>query len=275
MNPDTPWTVRSLWVGPKMTEMEWASLTSFVMHGARYELYTDDLRREVPQGVMLRDCRELLGEELPRYGPRGGAGAGSFAIAADLARVRALYRMGGWWVDTDVICLKSFCPIDAGLQVAWEDLGRFETVANLAVLRLPPRSHLARTLLRRIRFPWFGSPWETPIRRVKNFRHLFDTILRPYNVPWGWSAGPRALTDYINHYGLTNSVLPPEVFYPVHSVDWESILSMPPEQFTQLSSQSYSVHLWAEMYRRAGLDKGRAIRSAPWSAPYLSSFPDP
>lgn len=272
---DTPWIVRSLWVGPPLSEMEWACFASFVKHGARFELFTDDLSRQVPEGVILRDCREVLGSEIPRYGPQAGERAGSYAIAGDVARVRTLVRDGGWWVDSDVVCLRSFAPIDKGMQFAWQDTpGSTSPLGsvNVAVIRLPPGTPIARLLERRARMPWFGSPWESPKQRLRNFWRNKRTLANPYNVWWGMSAGPDALTRAIHHFGLTSHVLPHEAFYPVHYSDWRAMLTKTDDDLASMAKDSYAIHLWAEMYRDVGLSKGEAVRRSPWAASLLEGY---
>lgn len=272
----TPWLVRSLWVGPPLSEMEWACYSSFVRHGARIELFTDDLARRVPRGVVVRDCREVLGATIPRYGPNAGKRAGSYAMAADVARIRTLLRDGGWWIDSDVICLKSFAPIDDGIRVGWQDVPSPDMKlgsANVAVMRLPPASVIARCLERLVRLPWLGAPWEPPLQRLRNGWRSRRTFFDPYDVWWGMTGGPEALTRAVHHFDIAEQVLPPEAFYPVHYANWRDTLTMTAGDLERLARNSYAVHLWAEMYRDVGMDKAAAVRAAPWAADYLEDFP--
>lgn len=270
-----PWIVRSLWVGPALSEMEWACFSSFIKHGARFELFTEDLSRRVPTGVVLRDCREILGNEIPRYGPQAGERQGSYAMAADVARIRTLLRDGGWWVDSDVVCLKSFAAIDDGVKFAWQDTPRGSNElgsVNVAVIRLPPGSRIAQLVERRSRMPWFGSPWEKPRLRLRNFWRTKRTIFNPYDVWWGMSAGPDALTRAIHYLDLTDEVLPFRSFYPVHYSNWRDMLTTTSDDLVRMAQDSYAVHLWAEMYRDVGMDKGAAVRNSPWAADLLEGF---
>ena len=249
-------------------------MNSFLMHGAVVELFTDNLQRKVPLGTVVRSCRELLGNSMPRYGERSGLRAGSLAMSADVARLECLNRLGGWWVDTDVICLKPFSSIDDGVKYAWEDTSDPRNyVANVAVLRLPRGSSIARALLRRTYYPWFGSPWEPFVLRLRHFKWLFPSTIRdPFNIPWGWSAGPEALTSAIKYFGLTESALESEAFYPIHPSKWETLLELSDSEFQALAQRSFAVHLWAENFRQAGLDRNSKIQEAPWAIRYLHDF---
>lgn len=269
------WRVHSLWVGPPMGRMEWMCMTSFIRHGAEFHLFTDNLERKVPSGVVLHDSRSLIGEKPLRYGPRSGS-AGSLAISGDAARMTWLYEHGGWWVDMDVVCLRSFEPIDHGMQVAWEDEptdGSLSGCANVAVMRLPEKSRLARLLVRRLSRPWWGSPWESPGRRLRNFVHLRDTFLDPGNVEWGWSAGPHAVTAAINYLGLRDQVRSSRWFYPIHWKNWRAALELAEDEFAELATNSYTLHLWAEMFRGAGMDKDAAMQQCGWARTFLEDFP--
>ena len=268
-----PWRVRSLWVGPRMTELEWACLASFVHHGAEVELYSDR-PRAVPRGVIVSDMREVL-RDVVRYGPRSGDHVGSLAVSADLGRMAALRRHGGWWVDTDVICLRPFGPIDSGFRVAWETDDNTEAHrarANVAVMRADPGDVIVKRLHERAHYPLFGSPWERPLRRLWNVWAFRDTWRYPGNVPWGHTAGPRALTAALRHYGRTAEVMARETFYPVRWEDWATIPKMSNEALHALAASSYAVHLWADAYAVASVDRGRAIAEAAWAAPYLEGF---
>ena len=71
-----------------------------------------------------------------------GEGAGGVAGFSDLFRFQLLHEYGGWWVDTDVICLsKRDRPspkfISDGRITAWSER---------AIMRLPKGSELALEL---------------------------------------------------------------------------------------------------------------------------------
>lgn len=269
----TPWAVRCVWVGGPLSELEWACIASFVAKGAAVELFTDDISRPVPRGVRTRALQEIPGVDVVRYGPRAGNGAGSYAMTANTARLSALYHYGGWWIDTDVLCLRAFDAIDSGyrfgLEVGTIDTGKF----NVAVLRMPARTAVGRTLLRRARYPLLGSPWESLRQRVRSLIYLRDTLWNPGNVPWGWSAGPPAFTAAIRHFGLQSSALPISAFYPVPYEEWDRIPKMDSSDIKLLAEDSYCIHLWSEMYRRHGADKGQMIRNAPWAGELLEDYP--
>ena len=62
----------------------------------------------MPKGVTMRDARDILPEaQIFRY-PVGTFNEGSLSGFANLFRYTLLERIGGWWVDVDVCCLRAF-----------------------------------------------------------------------------------------------------------------------------------------------------------------------
>src|ERR1051326_1117153 len=55
--------IQCLWIGPRLSAMERASLASFVRHGHDVHLYTYGDVDGVPGGVTVRDGREILAAE--------------------------------------------------------------------------------------------------------------------------------------------------------------------------------------------------------------------
>ena len=75
--------------------------------GHPYHLYTYDPIDNVPDGVALQDAGQILPQSLI-FRNQNGQGKGSMAAFSDLFRYKLLLDRGGWWVDTDVFCLKPF-----------------------------------------------------------------------------------------------------------------------------------------------------------------------
>ena len=92
--------VQTVWIGP-LTTLERMALASYVAHKHEVHLYTY-APVDAPPGVCVLDGREILPEsEIFTY-----AGE-SYAGFADMFRWKLLLERGGWWVDTDTICLRA------------------------------------------------------------------------------------------------------------------------------------------------------------------------
>jgi len=63
-------TVQGLWIGDELSVMERLSITSFLAHDHRFDLYVYGSVRGVPEGTRLLDANEVLPREtcvpLPR-----------------------------------------------------------------------------------------------------------------------------------------------------------------------------------------------------------------
>ncbi len=219
-------TIKAFWHHGALPIRTWLCLKSFVDHGHRLVLYSyDELR--VPAGVSLLDARTVLPEsDVFLYGV--GPGRGSVAAFSNLFRYRLLWEYGGWWVDTDVLCLKPVIP-ENDVAFGWES----EAALGTAVLKLPRHHRLAERLYDR----------SNEILRTRKDK-----------LEWG-EIGPRLFKQVVLEAGLLGQALPKSIFYPIHWDEYELL-----ERPTDLAcvearvKESTFVHLWNEMRRRSSLD---------------------
>jgi hypothetical protein len=121
--------VFSFHTGRPLALWERCSLQSFADRGHKITLYTYGLL-DVPTGVTLADAAKIIApQEKDAF---LAIAPGKFSQFSDLFRFQLLRHHGGWWVDTDVVCLTDTLPNDevwiAGTK------GRLQT----AVMRFPP-----------------------------------------------------------------------------------------------------------------------------------------
>ena len=84
--------------------MEQLSIASFLQNGHEYHLYVYDAVQNVPTRAVIKDANEILpASRIFQYKHQA-----SYAGFANFFRYKLLLERGGWWVDTDVICLKPF-----------------------------------------------------------------------------------------------------------------------------------------------------------------------
>lgn len=141
------------------------------------------------------------------------------AQLADLIRAEELWHRGGWYIDSDVLCVKPFdalCALEG--VVAWEDA---DHIPN-AVMGFRP-----------------GHP---ALRRVLD--------LAVERRGWGtWDAGVGVTTEVFSELRADVVVLPPQVFYPVHwrvahsqAQDWDAVVARSP--------WVWAVHQYAASWHR-------------------------
>lgn len=218
-----PAPIQSLWIGEALSPMERLSLGSFVAHGHEVDLYVYGEVANVPPGVRLRDASEILpASRIFRYREHD-----SVAGFANFFRYKLLFERGGWWTDADVVCLRPFTFADAYV-FASEISYKRKNITNCVIYAQP------------------GSPMMERAWQICEARD-------PSTIRWG-ETGPRLCTQLVAELGLERYVQPPEVFCPVEWANWQS-LADPAARLPRLSRKTHAVHLWNEMWRRAGADK--------------------
>jgi hypothetical protein len=154
-----------------------------------------------------------------------GPGKGSPAAFANLFRYKLLFENGGWWVDTDVICLSSHIPV----------YDRFFALQEAAVVN--------NAILYFERYdPVMLRSFEEAKRAGKKIR-------------WG-ETGPSLLTRVIGQLGLLRLAQESRVCYPLSYQEALDILR--PGMFDRISKRterSFFLHLWNEIIRRHQISK--------------------
>ena len=99
--------VQGLWIGDRLSLLEQLSIKSFMKNGHEYHLYVYDDVKDVPMGTIVKDANEIIPES-EIYKNRYESIAYSYLGFSDYFRVKLIYDKGGFWVDTDIVCLKYF-----------------------------------------------------------------------------------------------------------------------------------------------------------------------
>jgi hypothetical protein len=242
-------TVKSFWYGRALSPYEVLSLCSFRDHGHQVELYTYDTLLHVPSGVRLCDASEILPKSRVFF-YASGPGAGSVAGFANLFRYMLLRQKGGWWVDTDVICLSSQLP-DEPRFLAWEESEKL-AIGN-AILK-------------------FATDDPILLKCLEDM-----STFRP-DVPWG-TTGPILLTAIVKTLGFADEIQPFSTAYPWHHTRTLDVLDPSHTDAIKAATEGATFqHLWHENLRRSGVTK--LIRPPPESCLDLYfkrhkvSFPD-
>jgi hypothetical protein len=97
------------WYGGHLPILHWAGLASFVRMEHKVTLHAYE-PLDVPRGVSLVDAGEIIPlDDLFLFSNplTGKPDVGPFS---DLFRFKLLWMRGGWWSDTDVICLSGDIP---------------------------------------------------------------------------------------------------------------------------------------------------------------------
>jgi hypothetical protein len=203
--------------------MERLSIASFVANGHEYHLYVYDDVSDVPTGAILKDASALVpASRIFKY-----THANSYAGFSNYFRYKLLLDCGGWWVDTDVVCLRRF-DFEDEYVFASEITGSGVEVVTSAVIKAPADSQL------------MSFAWEVSLSKD------------PQKIQWG-ETGPRLMQQVVAMFQLERFRKPYTTFCPVTHPRWRSLLEADAEPV--LSDDAHAVHLWNELWRRAGQDK--------------------
>jgi len=214
--------IQGLWIGPQLSVMEKLSISSFLANGHDYHLYVYDEVKSIPKGAIIKDASRVLPASMIfQYKHHK-----SYAGFSNYFRYKLLLEKGGWWADTDIICLKPF-EFDTEYIFSTES-SRGELVTTTGAIKCPPAS------------PVMVCAWETCQK--------MDSAA----LVWG-QVGPKLLSQLVKQFSLESYLKPYQVFCPFGFEDWEMVLDSNPTW--NFDDSTYAIHLWNEMWRRRGQDK--------------------
>lgn len=219
--------VQSLWIGDRLTSMEQLSIRSFLANDHIYHLYCYGDVEGIPEGAVVKDGGEILPESRI-FTYREGFAAGSPTAFSNFFRYKLLLERGGWWVDTDIVCLRTFDLPDDRLWATeqWEPPERL--IVSTSVIKAPPGDAL-------MAWAWHEC------QKVDTANAMFGQL------------GPRLLQAGVDELGLHAFMRPHTFFSPIPFFDWRKMLD--PSQVWVMGKEVYGVHLWNQMWASGNVDR--------------------
>tara|TARA_A100001011_G_C14318801_1_gene849384 strand:- start:902 stop:1657 length:756 start_codon:yes stop_codon:yes gene_type:complete len=230
--------IQSLWIGGDLSKMEQLSIQSFLDNNHEYHLYVYDNVNNVPKGTIIKDANEILNKnEIFRYKN------GSVSAFSNLFRFTMLYKKGGYWADTDLICLKPFHH-NQDFVIATETNTQYnKDIITSCFLKMPINSQEALEGIR--------------IQRINKFKILSGEMQ--------WGSGPSCVKSIVEKFNLQKYLLK---WNAVCSCSWshfDSFLNsnyIKPNKkiinkFNEIPENMVAIHLWNEIWRRNNLDKNK------------------
>jgi hypothetical protein len=221
--------VQSLWMGSKLSEMERLSMRSFLANGHPFHLYVYDYDHApyvgmVPDGVEVKDAEEIIPWR-ESFTVRGG-----YSSFSDFFRWKLVRDRGGWWADTDTVCLRPFdFPGEYAFVGGMGPVGADDCVSS-GMFRAPAHSPITE---------WAWGECQK---------------MDPSTMPWG-EAGPPLITRAVHKFSLTKHLISARLFFPVFYTGAPAIFTNAVAPV--IPKEAYSIHLFHEMWRLAGADKNR------------------
>jgi mannosyltransferase OCH1-like enzyme len=215
--------IQGLWIGTELSVMEQLSISSFLLNGHEYHLYVYDEVKNIPPGTTIKDGDKILpSSSIFQYKQRP-----SYAGFANFFRYKLLLEYGGWWADTDTICLKPFEFPDEYV-FSTEIIGQGVEVITSGIIKAPVGSQV-------MAYTWGVCQTKDPEQLV-----------------WG-ETGPRLMAEAVRNFSLEKYKKPYRVFCPLSYTQWHRVLE--PDFDDTFDETTYAIHLWNEMWRNAGQDK--------------------
>jgi hypothetical protein len=105
-----PQTIRTFWHGGALGAYQLLCLRSFIDRGHHVEVYSYDQKLQLPVWLERKDAALIIPAERVLRQLNGPHEPERLAIHGDLFRCALLHRLGGWWIDPDVILLADELP---------------------------------------------------------------------------------------------------------------------------------------------------------------------
>ena len=239
--------IGALWIGGSLTWLEQVCLKSFADQGHPTILYTYGEVKGVPEGVEVRDGRDVL--DTSNFVTH--ARSGSVALFSDLFRFHMIAKEPEIiYVDTDVYSVR---PIPAGEDYifgyeTWNEQKQRGQV-NGAILRMPPDCPTLQGLLKFTDEEYPMPDW-LPKRFMGDIRARAKAgdPMHVSEMPWGvW--GPLGLTAFLNMTGEIKHASPLAYYYPVHFAHRRIFTRRPKRTWNHTTEDTRCIHIWAPIKR--------------------------
>ena len=203
--------------GQSLTLLEWICMQSFVEHGHRLQLHSYE-PIEVPTGVEVVDAGNTIPyDDFFIFDNSPSAFTNMF-------RYKLLLECGGWWVDTDVLCLTEDIP---PCTYAWSYQDPEQI--NGAVLKFPQGDSVCKILLDK------SKERSTSLSA------------------WG-QLGPALLTEVLAEFHPRGHFGSPEKFYPTHWLEAHICWTKGMCDFVESRvKNAVFLHFWNSVLTRMGI----------------------
>lgn len=235
MNKNIYNTANFFWEG-KFSIYEKLSISSFLENGFFVNLWTystenfiENEKLEVKNAnlIMSKKDLSLFTQNFQKK---------NLSSFSNLFRYKILDQFGGWWFDTDCICIKEVEHFENLAKSKQFVIGLVDKYSvNGSVMFFNDEKHMNQLVT-------FVE------EKLKN---------KDINFKWG-EIGPTLLTNYLKENNLMEFAVPKNFFYEVSANNFHLFFSKKSKKDLNLRlKNSYVSHLWNEMYRRYLIDKNK------------------
>lgn len=212
--------IQSLWVGPRLSAMEILCINSYLANGHEFHLYTYNDIFNVPKETIIKDANEIIPEKDMYIDNFGG-----YVNLSNQFRFTMLYKMGGWWVDMDTVCIKPF-DFNEDFVFSSAVIGTRKRINNTYMKSRPGAKFLKNCL---------------DFLSVRGHEHIH----------WG-ELGITLLSRMIFRNQMDRYIQQPDCFCPIPCYRIDQFIS---DSTSALPETSYALHLWHNMWKTQQIDK--------------------
>lgn len=220
-------TLATFWDGARLPPLDQACLLSFVHHGFDVQVFSYVKIENLHSDLRPRNAADIVDQSYTTQFRI--AGRPSLSHFSDIFRYRLFETSDCVWIDTDLLCLKSFEIPATGNFLTLET----PSSLNGAISRLDPQITDLQAILAEVE------------------------ALAGRDLKWG-ATGPALITKQLGAAAIA-AARPPEEFYPFHWNEW--YLPFLPEAAVRcitMTAQSSAIHLWNNIVEKAGYWKDLA-----------------
>lgn len=233
--------IGTFWMGTRLSFLEQLCLKSFADLGHKITLYAYEPIVNVPEGVEMRDGREILDEDVYREFKNLGAPA----IFSDKFRLHMLAKTNAIWVDCDAYAWAPFPDVE--YIIARDTPGRLAS----GILRLPKNSEALRLYIDFVAssYPVLPNGWPN-YPHTKSFAIPVANTLHITEMEM-WSWGPVALTYFLLKTGEIKHEMKGELFYPLPGLGINRVFRSNERILGEIKQdECLSVHFFGSLLRR-------------------------
>lgn len=230
--------VSGFWESEHLSPIAELCMRSYMDHGHRFQLYSYQKIKNLPEGVESCDANDLLPEQSH---PAAQDQHGSLMV--ERLRARYLASRGGFWAELDTVCLRKIPHQSTPWFVSLE-----HGVPSTGLLGFDAGHPLFLHLDQLCADPATVMPWDgaQEQRRKQLWKELVpDLELRRNQFDWG-SAGVLGIPLGGSYFRICKKE--DSVAYPVSSNRWmenfDGTLSLDATEF----AEAYLVKLWADNF---------------------------
>lgn len=214
-------------------------MCSFLKAGHEFHLYSFNSIKNVPDGVVQREAREVFDDTVdlsPYFAKR------AWTALANLFRYKMMLKRLGVWVDLDLICIEKIEFSDSEI-FGWVD----EKFINNAVLYIENKNllhDLVDIFNVKKSLPQCVRKYSSSKRYAKLYvKNLFHGPLHIVDLPWG-TTGPKGLTWLVGEHNLACKAKDVSVFYPLKMSQAQKIFDPEFDIEAVISDETKTIHLW-------------------------------